>query len=60
MNDSGFITASGEPIDPAIAEAVDGVGNRFGAPGLEDLIAYAELALADAKAALARLADVVD
>ena len=29
-------------IDPAIAEAVDGVGNRFGAQGLEQMIAYAE------------------
>jgi hypothetical protein len=60
MNDSAFITASGEPIDPAIAEAADSVGNRFGAPGLEDLIEYAERALADAKAALARLADAIE
>jgi hypothetical protein len=47
-------------IDPAIAEAVDGVGNRFGAQGLEQMIAYAEDALAKARAALAQLADVVD
>jgi hypothetical protein len=39
-------------IDPAIAEAVDGVGNRFGAQGLEQMIAYAEDALAAARAAL--------
>jgi hypothetical protein len=47
-------------IDPAIAEAVDGVGNRFGAQGLEQMIGYAEKALADARAALAELADTVD
>jgi hypothetical protein len=47
-------------IDPAIAEAVDGVGNRFGAQGLEQMIAYAEDALAEARAALARLAEVVE
>ena len=29
-------------LDPAIAEAVDGVTNRFGAEGLEQMIAYAE------------------
>ena len=47
-------------IDPAIAEAVDGVGNRFGAQGLEQMIGYAENALADARAALEKLADGVD
>jgi hypothetical protein len=47
-------------IDPAIAEAVDGVANRFGAQGLEQMIAYAEKALAAARAALAELADDVD
>jgi hypothetical protein len=47
-------------IDPAIAEAVDGVGNRFGAQGLEQMIGYAEKALAAARAALAELADAVD
>jgi hypothetical protein len=52
-------TASSD-IDPAIAEAVDGVGNRFGAQGLEQMIAYAEDALAAAQAALDALADVVD
>jgi hypothetical protein len=44
-------------IDPAIAEAVDGVGNRFGAQGLEQMIAYAQEALAAARAALEQLAD---
>jgi len=29
-------------LDPVIAEAVDGVTNRFGAEGLEQMIAYAE------------------
>ncbi len=47
-------------LDPAIAEAVDGVTNRFGAEGLEQMIAYAEQRLAEAKAALAALAESVD
>jgi hypothetical protein len=44
-------------IDPAIAEAVDGVANRFGATGLEEMIAYAEKALTSARAALAALGE---
>ena len=44
-------------IDPAIAEAVDGVGNRFGAQGLEQMIAYAEKSLDEARAALEELGD---
>lgn len=44
-------------LDPAIAEAVDGVTNRFGAEGLEQMIAYAETSLTTARAALAELAD---
>jgi hypothetical protein len=51
---------SATDLDPAIAEAVDGVTNRFGAEGLEQMIAYAETSLTDARAALAALADVVD
>jgi hypothetical protein len=47
-------------LDPAIGEAVDGVTNRFGAEGLEQMIAYAEQRLAEARAALAALADAVD
>src|SRR4051812_26320098 len=47
-------------LDPAIAEAVDGVTNRFGAEGLEQMIAYGEKALAQARAALDELADSVD
>ncbi len=47
-------------IDPAIAEAVDGVANRFGAQGLEQMIGYAEKALEAARAALEELADAVD
>ena len=47
-------------IDPAIAEAVDGVGNRFGAQGLEQMIGYAQDALTEARAALEALADAVD
>jgi hypothetical protein len=47
-------------IDPAIAEAVDGVANRFGAQGLEQMVGYAEKALAAARAVLAELADSAD
>jgi hypothetical protein len=47
-------------LDPAIAEAVDGVTNRFGAEGLEQMIGYAEGRLADARAALDELADSAD
>jgi len=46
-------------IDPAIAEAVDGVTNRFGAEGLEVLIAYANRRLTEARAALEELRDSV-
>jgi hypothetical protein len=53
--------ASGYPdVDPAIAEAVDGVANRFGVQGLEHMQAYAEHALAEARAALAKLAEDAD
>jgi hypothetical protein len=47
-------------LDPAIAEAVDGVTNRFGAEGLEQMLAYGERSLARARAALDDLADSVD
>ena len=47
-------------IDPAIAEAVDGVTNRFGAEGLEQMIAYAERSLTRAQAALEDLGGAVD
>ncbi len=47
-------------LDPAIAEAVDGVTNRFGAEGLEQMIGYAEQRLAEARAALDELAQSVD
>ena len=47
-------------LDPAIAEAVDGVTNRFGADGLEAMIRYAETSLAEARAALEELAQAVD
>jgi hypothetical protein len=43
-------------LDPAIAEAVDGVTNRFGAEGLEQMIGYAQASLAQARAALEELA----
>jgi hypothetical protein len=47
-------------IDPAIAEAVDGVGDRFGARGLEQMISYAEDALSVARKALDELADTAE
>jgi hypothetical protein len=47
-------------IDPAIADAVDAVGNRFGAQGLEQMIGYAEDALSVARQALDQLAESVE
>ena len=47
-------------IDPAIAGAVDGVGDRFGARGLEQMISYAQDALTVARKALDELADTVE
>ena len=44
-------------IDPAIAGAVDGVGDRFGVLGLEQMISYAQEALSVARKALEDLAD---
>jgi hypothetical protein len=43
-------------IDPAIVDAVQTVANRFGASGLEDLIAEAQRELGEARAALKELA----
>jgi hypothetical protein len=51
---------SAPDLDPAIAEAVDGVTNRFGAEGLEQMIAYAEKSLAEARAALAELGETIE
>jgi hypothetical protein len=47
-------------LDPAIAEAVDGVTNRFGVEGLEQMIAYAETSLTTARAALEQLSEAVE
>ena len=47
-------------IDPVIAAAVDGVGDRFGALGLEQMISYAQDALTVARAALDELAKTDD
>ncbi|HET9841431.1 MAG TPA: hypothetical protein VFQ01_05440 [Nocardioides sp.] len=44
-------------LDPAIADAVDGVTNRFGAEGLEQMIAYAQKSLDEARAALEELGE---
>jgi len=70
MSSSDSIDAPADPpyqpefapadLDPLIAEAVDGVTNRFGAEGLEAMISYAETSLAAARAALEDLADAVD
>jgi hypothetical protein len=51
---------SAPDLDPAIAEAVDGVTNRFGAEGLEQMIVYAERSLAEARAALEELREATD
>jgi hypothetical protein len=42
-------------VDPVITDAVEHVSNRFGAPGLADLIAVAREELARAEAALQEL-----
>ena len=42
-------------IDPAITEAVQAISYRFGAPGLEEMIAAATEELARARAALEEL-----
>ena len=39
-------------VDPLISDAVHNISNRFGAPGLADLIALAREELARAEAAL--------
>jgi hypothetical protein len=49
-----------QELDPVIADAVDGVTNRFGAEGLEQMIAYAESSLAEARKALQELGDPAD
>jgi hypothetical protein len=51
---------SASQLDPAIAEAVDGVTNRFGVEGLEQMISYAETSLTKARAALEQLSDEVE
>ncbi|MFL6151096.1 MAG: hypothetical protein ACJ72B_01840 [Ornithinibacter sp.] len=43
-------------VDPVIVEAVQGISNRFGVQGLEDLIALATEELGRARAALEALA----
>lgn len=48
---------SAPALDPAIEEAVDGVTNRFGADGLEQMVAYAEQSLTEARAVLEELAE---
>ncbi|HEX4687484.1 MAG TPA: hypothetical protein VH228_11935 [Nocardioides sp.] len=69
MSSSDSIDAPAQPpdqpehvaeLDPAIAEAVDGVTNRFGAEGLEQMIGYAGDRLAEARAALDQLAETDD
>ncbi len=49
-------TDSTDPaVDPAIAEAVQHISNRFGVPGLEEMIAAAKVELQRAREALAEL-----
>jgi hypothetical protein len=45
-------------IDPVIVDYVTHTANRFGAQGLEDLIALAEEHLVTARAALTQLEDL--
>lgn len=47
-------------IEPDIADAVQGVANRYGADGLADLIAYAEEQLVIARQALEELTPDAD
>jgi hypothetical protein len=47
---------SDREIEPEIAEAVQGVANRYGAQGLADLIALAQDELVEARKALEELA----
>ena len=51
---------SAPELDPAIAGAVDGVTNRFGTEGLEQMIAYAQSSLAEARAALEELGETIE
>ena len=44
--------------DPVITDAVENISNRFGAQGLEDLIALARVELEKARAALSELSDL--
>lgn len=57
MSSSGSLD---HDLDPVIADAVDGVTNRFGADGLEQMIRYAEQRLTEARAALDELSDSGD
>ncbi len=47
---------NGQPVDPVIVEYVTTIANRFGAGGLEDMIALAGEKLDTARVALAQLA----
>ncbi len=44
-----------DSVEPDIAEAVQQVANRYGAPGLESLIALAQQELVEARKALQEL-----
>ena len=57
---SSQLPGSQQSIDPAIIEAVQSVANRFGAPGLEELITEAQRELGEVQAAYARLAAETD
>ncbi|MDP3891487.1 hypothetical protein [Nocardioides sp.] len=46
------------PTDPVIVEAVQNISNRFGAPGLEQLIELAQVQLEETNAALRALRDL--
>ncbi len=47
-------------IDPLIVDAVENIRDRFGAPGLADLISLAQRELTVAEKALQELGDTID
>jgi hypothetical protein len=58
MGDMNLEDSAPDDIDPVISDAVHNVSNRFGAPGLRDLIALAQEELGRAEAALRELSDL--
>ena len=57
---TGSPQPSAQDIDPAVVEAVRTVANRFGAPGLVELITEAQRELREVQAAYERLSAETD